>query len=362
MINPNDPPQYQTPWSCQLLTPNNAPFLIRWDGNKNRVIDNAGAQVVNGNKLHLWGTNNSPAQKWIHTQCGQIQLFKTSKCIDNQAGRDVNGNQMQIWECDCNNKNQKFQLVNGKYKWLGGNGNKCIDINGGFQGDVNAVGTKIQIWDCMEGNVNQQFKEIALTGAQALDADSIKLEKLTEGMVTPRNEDVDWSNFASNNSTVTLMVPLKSKINFIGSMPGSNPVTHVCETAFATAGIVDVKLVCEMDMNMDMDNVVGTDLTSTTFEAIQEGTYFFQGKNGQKVQVIVTNAVSLASDADIATLNAEFSGSTPTAAPSSSKYILIGGIAGGVGGVALIAIVVIVIVRRNRNSAAASSRVELSKV
>jgi len=70
-------------------------------------------------------------------------------------GESSNGARVQLGYCSHGNYKQQFSFdgPGGKIRWIGGGGEKCIDVPGGSAEN----GNLIHIWDCIEHNANQAF-------------------------------------------------------------------------------------------------------------------------------------------------------------------------------------------------------------
>eukprot|EP01098_Paradermamoeba_levis_P012734 TRINITY_DN5636_c0_g1_i2.p1 TRINITY_DN5636_c0_g1~~TRINITY_DN5636_c0_g1_i2.p1 ORF type:complete len:732 (+),score=274.29 TRINITY_DN5636_c0_g1_i2:106-2301(+) len=338
-IHSDDPPQYQTPWSCRPLGVNTAarPFGIFWQKNGDRVVDVSASRNENGNNVFIW-QNLGPgfAQRWIKTNKDQLKWYTTSKCLDVTGGVDQNGNNVQIWDCNDDNKNQKFYATGwGGYKWA--DTNKCLDVAGGGEG----LGTNLQIWDCNQNNINQKFTErVVLTTTTVAG----RYTDVTSKFIQPLTVNYNWGPKPDESETV-VVVPLSSTINFVGSTV-NNTVKKVCEGAYTYAGPVNASLECREEAVSFVGNWV----------AESEGKFFFIGdlwSQNQKLTVVVTSATSLGSAADIKSANEQLglntdTNPTPTNTDSGSntKYIIIGCVIGGVALIAAVAIVAFFIHKR----------------
>lgn len=77
----------------------------------------------------------------------QLKVRANNKCLDGKDWGTVNGTKVVAWNCNANQNNQKFQVVNagGGYWYLKNvHAKKCIDVPSGSK----ANGTRLQLYSC----------------------------------------------------------------------------------------------------------------------------------------------------------------------------------------------------------------------
>jgi len=115
-----------------------------------KFLDIADGRTTNGTRLQIWDGNNTDAQKWQFTLL-QGNIFKVSnkasgKVLDVNNGDIINGTSIQIWDSN-NTCAQQWQVIdngNATYSLASAcNGSKTLDVTGG---NTATNGTKIQLY------------------------------------------------------------------------------------------------------------------------------------------------------------------------------------------------------------------------
>ena len=118
--------------------------------NSQTVVDIPNNNDSAGQKLQIWSSNGTEAQKFTFESTGDgFYTIRSSKglVVDLDNSDIHNGTPIKLWFSNGSCA-QKWSLVkkdNGKYKILSScSGNKAIDVS---NGEISKSGTKIQLWD-----------------------------------------------------------------------------------------------------------------------------------------------------------------------------------------------------------------------
>ncbi|MBQ0951287.1 ricin-type beta-trefoil lectin domain protein [Streptomyces sp. RK76] len=102
-----------------------------------KCLDVPSGDSTNGNKVQLWGCNDSGAQQWYVGSRGTIEAL--GKCLEVPDGATADGTLLQIWECD-GGANQRFTLSDAG-EIVAQETGKCLQ---------NADGDRVSIAPCNE--------------------------------------------------------------------------------------------------------------------------------------------------------------------------------------------------------------------
>mmetsp|Transcript_6381 Transcript_6381/g.8519 ORF Transcript_6381/g.8519 Transcript_6381/m.8519 type:complete len:552 (-) Transcript_6381:364-2019(-) len=121
-----------------------------------KCFDLSSANTANGNVIHLWECNGTPAQHWLIDSEGYIRsALDLNKCVDPRGPSTELGTQIQIWDCVDNYQYQQWSYQSdGTIRPVLDN-EKCIDIkNADFQG--------IHLWEC-NGSNDKKWRSVTVS-------------------------------------------------------------------------------------------------------------------------------------------------------------------------------------------------------
>lgn len=164
---PEDP--ISTRW--QVLRIGDDKIMLRSAYDDSHCLDLSGGGAADQTPMHLWDCNYNNANQHfepiakIGIRSGLHHAIRTidDKCIDNKANIFNPGSGTILEQQDCNTENRQDWVItstdSGFYEIKMKDTNKCVDVSGVSQGDVN-----IHLWTCLNTN-NQQWKPTLLGSA-----------------------------------------------------------------------------------------------------------------------------------------------------------------------------------------------------
>ncbi|MFT6098430.1 MAG: hypothetical protein ACJAYF_000966 [Arenicella sp.] len=164
---PEDP--ISTRW--QVLSIGDDKIMLRSAYDDSHCLDLSGGGAGDQTPMHLWNCNYNNANQHfepiakIGIRSGLHHAIRTidDKCVDNKANIFNPGSGTILEQQDCNTENRQDWVItstdSGFYEIKMKGTEKCIDVSGVSQGDVN-----IHLWTCLDTN-NQQWKPTLIGSA-----------------------------------------------------------------------------------------------------------------------------------------------------------------------------------------------------
>ena len=146
-------------------------YVIRSAINRNYVIDNNARGTQDGNNIHLWEINGTPAQLWllVNVNGGNVAFIaltpdfdtnnlSTCHALDLRSCEIYNGNNIQLWR--YNNTYAQYWFLDknpdGTYTIRSSiNHNYVVDVNGSQMFN----GNNIQLWESNGTNAQKWIFE-----------------------------------------------------------------------------------------------------------------------------------------------------------------------------------------------------------
>lgn len=123
-----------------------------------KCLDVPNSSTADSVQLQQWSCNSTAAQQWDFTYVGnslyEIKNANSGKCVDLKAGGTANGTVIQQYACN-QGSNQRFKVTglgNGQYQIVPSATTRAVEIAGASTAD----GAKTDIWDNTSAN-NQKW-------------------------------------------------------------------------------------------------------------------------------------------------------------------------------------------------------------